>query len=214
MAKLSEIPLERLLSLSWEEKWEICCGGVRDEDESAEVALLLGSLPERAVERALAAAKLYHAGRAGLIIPTGGPLWEYEGRHLTEAQIMQRVLLTEGVPPSAIVPEDEARTTEENMIYGALQMYRTFQRIPDSVIIVTSVTHMKRSIALARALLPRKIRVSMYPAYPLTDHETWMRQEENRKHLDSSLRFHKALVDRGDVEDITIAARSTPSTSS
>ena len=42
-----------------EPKWQICCGDVRDEGGEADAALLLGSLTERAVERARAAAELY-----------------------------------------------------------------------------------------------------------------------------------------------------------
>ena len=202
--KLSEITLDQLLSLSWEQKWQICCSGVRDEGENAEVALLLGSFPERATERAAAAAALYRAGRAGTIIPTGGVLWDDRGERLTEAEIMARVLTGGGVPPEAIVRENEARTTQENMIYGALQMIRTFHRIPDSVIIVTSETHMKRSIALAKALLPRKIRLSMYPSRPATDHAAWISAEINRRHLNDGLRLHKELVDNHDVDDLEI----------
>ena len=204
IVKLSEIALDELYALPWERKWDICCSGIRDEGESAEVALLLGSSSDRAVERAKAAAKLYRDGRVKTIIPSGGVLWDYEGERLSEAEIMTRVLVAEGVPREAIVPENEAQTTQENMIYDTLQMIRNFHRIPDSVIIVTSVTHMKRSMALAKALLPRKIRISMYPSRPAVDHKEWMKNEENRTHLNDSLRFHKRLVDNGDVDDLEI----------
>ena len=202
--RMSEVTLDELYSLSWEQKWRLCCSGIRDDGESAEAALLLGSKPVRAVERALGAAELYRAGRAGIVIPTGGVLWAYEGERLTEAEIMTRVLVSRGVPRGAVVQENEAATTRENMIYGTLQLVRHFGRIPDSVVIVTSVTHMKRSMALAKALLPRKIRLSMYPTYPAADHETWMASEDNRRHLDDSLRFHKELVDCGDADDFEI----------
>ena len=56
--KMSELTPEILQRLSWEQKWNICCSGIRDEGKTAEVALLLGSTPDKAVERALAAAKL------------------------------------------------------------------------------------------------------------------------------------------------------------
>lgn len=203
--KLSELSYNDLSALSWEQKWRICCSGIRDEGETAETALLLGSKPVRAVERALGAARLFLAGRVGTIIPTGGVWWSYEGEQLTEAEIMTRVLVAEGVPRDRIIQENEARTTQENMIYGTLQMIRHVHRIPDSVIIVTSVTHMKRSMALAKALLPRKIRLSMYPTFPSMDHEAWLNMEDNQAHLNDSLRLHKELIEVGDVEDMEIS---------
>ena len=53
--KLSEMTEEALLALSAEQKWQFVCGGVRDGGDSAVVALLLGSRPSYARERALAA---------------------------------------------------------------------------------------------------------------------------------------------------------------
>ena len=202
--KMSELTPEVVQRLTPEQKWEICCSGIRDEGESAETALLLGSRPDRAVERALAAAELYRQGRVRTIIPTGGPKWEYRGELLSEAEIMSLVLRENGVPDEAIVPENEARTTAENMICGTLQMLRHYHRIPDSVIIVTSVTHMKRSMALAKALLPRKIRVSMYPSYPAMDRDEWLRLEDSRTHLDDSIRYHRELIENGDTEDFEV----------
>lgn len=201
---MSELTPEVVQRLTPEQKWEICCSGIRDEGESAETALLLGSRPDRAVERALAAAELYRQGRVRTIIPTGGPKWEYRGELLSEAEIMSLVLRKNGVPDEAIVPENEARTTAENMICGTLQMLRHYHRIPDSVIIVTSVTHMKRSMALAKALLPRKIRASMYPSYPAMDRDEWLRLEDSRTHLDDSIRYHRELIENGDTEDFEV----------
>lgn len=200
--KLSEVSLDELYDLSWERKWHILCDGVRDEGTSAQIALLLGSKPDWAAERALAAAQLYREGRVQKIIPTGGVLWDYEGERLTEAEIMTRVLATEGVPATAIIQENEARTTEENMIYGILQMYRHCPHIPESVIIVTMQTHMKRSMALAKALLPRKIKLSMYPSYPAVSHEAWMNDETHQSHLNSELRYYRKRIEQGDVDDL------------
>ena len=200
--KLSEITPDELANMTLERKWHILCDGVHDEGETAEVALLLGTKPDWAEERALAAAKLYRAGRVRKIIPTGGVLWDYQGDRLTEAEVMTRVLVREGVPLMAIIQENEAQTTSENMIFGCLQMARNFARIPESVIIVTMQTHMKRSMALAKALLPRKIRLSMVPSYPAMSHEEWMNVEINRSHVSSELRYYKKGIEQGDLEDL------------
>ena len=77
--KRSEISKEQMQSLSYVQKWKISCDGVKDAGECAEVALLLGGGPPRAVERARAAATLYKEGRVKTIIPSGGVKWAYHG---------------------------------------------------------------------------------------------------------------------------------------
>ncbi len=202
--KLSEVDQKSLMILSYEQKWHINCSGIKDDGNCAEVALLLGGRPARAVERALAAAQLYREGRVRTIIPSGGVEWEYQGECISEARLMERVLLEEGVPEEAIVLENEARTTIENMIYGTLQISRRYENFVDNVIIVTSNYHMKRSLALAKALLPKKIKISAYPSFPGVEKEEWLETEENRKFLDDGIRLLKELVDEGVVEDADI----------
>ena len=203
--KLSELKEETLNALTDAQKWELICGDIRDDGASAPVALLLGTRPHMAIERALAAAELYRAGRVRYIVPSGGVEWEYEGETISEALFMARILKQEGVPEEAIILENEARTTKENMIYGTLQINRAlrFDKI-DHVIIVTSQVHMQRSIALAKAFLPRKVSVSAYPAMQSVTKEEWLRSEGNVKLLDSSLRLTKDLVDYRVIEDIEV----------
>ncbi len=203
MPRMSEITMEDLKALTDKQKWELICSGVRDDGESAQVGLLLGSKPVRAAERAMAAAELYRQGRVGVIIPTGGVEWDFRGEKLSESGIMSRILMENGVPEEDIIQESEARTTKENMVYAVLQMVRRMDRIPDSVIIITSVTHMKRSLALARALLPRKIRISGYPSYPAQPPDIWLTDPDNQKHVREGVELFKQLVDAGDVEDFS-----------
>lgn len=202
--KLSEIDINTIRALTLEQKWEAACGGVVDDGATAEVALVLGGGPIRAIERALAAAKLYRDGRVKAIIPSGGVEWEHNGEVISEANLMARVLRENGVPDEAIILENEARTTKENIIYGTLQIIRNYKKIVDSVIVVTSVWHMKRGLALAKALFPGKIRVYAYPSYPDGNIEDWLKIEENQKLLTSGLGLLKKLVTFGDVEDVEV----------
>lgn len=202
--KMSEMTPEVIRKLSYEQKWDLCCRGIRDEHKTAEVALLLGTRPGIAEERALAAAQLFREGRVRTIIPSGGVEWDHQGERLCEADIMSRILKAEGVPEAAIIPEREAQTTIENMICGTLQMLRVLRHIPDGVIIVTSVTHMKRSIALAHALLPQKIEVSMYPSFPALSPAEWIRDSFNQKLLDNAFRFCRQLVENSVIPDIEL----------
>jgi uncharacterized SAM-binding protein YcdF (DUF218 family) len=205
MMKLTQVTMEQLASMTWEQKWNFNCGGIRDEGRSASVAILLGGKPIRAVERARGALQLYREGRVKYIVPSGGVRWEYEGETLSECELMTRILIEGGVPEEAIIPENEATTTKENMIYATLQINRkTGLRGFDHIIIVTSQSHMKRSLALARAFLPRKFTVSGYPSYPEQTKEEWLADEENQKILDGAIRLMKGLVDNGIVEDMEI----------
>lgn len=203
--KLSQVSKEQLEAMTWDQKWAFNCGGVCDEGQSAEVAILLGGAPIRAVERARGAVKLWHEGRVKYIVPSGGVKWEYEGETLSECELMTRIMLEGGVPQEAIIPENEATTTKENMIYATLQINRkTGLRGFDHIIIVTSETHMKRSMALAKALLPRKFTVSAYPSYPACTREEWLGDPANREILNKTILLMKGLVDHHIIEDMEI----------
>lgn len=203
--KLSCVEIEKLLEKTPEEKWNFVCGRIKDDGKSADIAILLGGRPVRAIERANAAADLYLAGRVKYIIPSGGVKWEYEDEELSEAELMKRVLVERGVPEEAIFLDNEARTTVENMICATLVINRTVKISKnDSVIIVTSESHMQRSLLLARALLPRKFEISGYPSYPEVSREEWLADEANVRILDSCITLTKILVDSRFVEDIDI----------
>ncbi len=201
--KLSEVTKEYIAQMPFEEKCNFICGNIVDDGMSAPVALLLGGNPNNAIPRAKAAAELYHSGRVSYIVPSGGVKWDFFGEQVSEANYMKRVLMEAGVPEEAIILEDEARTTKENMIFGTLQINRKlkFEKV-DHVIIVTSRSHMKRSIALAKAFLPRKVTVSAYPA----NHEAIIAgmPESEGKWIAKELDLIKGLVDSGLVEDIEI----------
>lgn len=203
--KLSEISLEKFMSMTPGQKWEFNCGGIRDEGETADVAILLGGRPVRAIRRAEATAALYHAGRVKYIVPSGGVKWEHNGEEISEADLMTCVLVKHGVPENVILPDNEARTTKENMICSTLVLNRKigFENI-NSVIIVTSHMHMKRSLALARAFLPRKLEISAYPSYLDEDKAEWIGGDANLEWLDTNILLIKRLVDDRIIEDMEL----------
>ncbi len=203
--KISQTNLETLLARTPAQKWELICGDLVDDGACAPVALLLGTEPIKAIWRAKAAAELYRAGRVQYVVPSGGVKWEYEGEQISEAELMTRVLLTNGVPREAIILENEARTTKENMIYGTLQINRalSFTKV-DRVIIVTSAEHMKRSVALAKAFLPRKAKVLSYAAYPDVPVAEWIAIEANVGFLDHEIKMLRALAQCDLIEDCEI----------
>ena len=201
--KLSELTREDIALMPFEAKVNFVCGSIEDDGMSAPVAILLGGNPNNARPRALAAAELYRSGRVPFIVPSGGVKWEIDGEMISEANYMKRILTENGVPEEAVILENEARTTKENMICATLQINRKlhFEKV-DHVIIVTSRSHMKRSIALAKAFLPRKVTVSAYPA----NHEAVVAgmPESEGKWIAKELDLIKSLVDGGLVEDMEI----------
>ena len=201
--KLSEINVK---SLTPEQLWRIVCGDIADDGASAEYAIILGGRPEVCAARARGAAELYRAGRVKYFIPSGGVEWETsDGKKVIEAIWMKRVLLDEGVPNNAIIVEDNARTTKENMILSSLIMTRKAPSYPHKdVIIVSSVTHLQRAMALAKTFLPRMMKIHLYPVYPDVPVEEWLARENAVKTLKSCIRLTRDLISQGIVEDIEV----------
>lgn len=90
-------------------------------------------------DRVWHAARLYHAGKARMIVPSGG----------NEERATLPLLLDLGVPRQAICLESQARNTEEN----ALLVERLLQELPTTptnrptrILLVTSAWHMRRAL--------------------------------------------------------------------
>ena len=69
LIRLSELSPDKITDLPSEVKFDVLTEGIHDDGESAEVALLLGSLPRKAVPRAETAVRLYQQNRFRYVIP-------------------------------------------------------------------------------------------------------------------------------------------------
>jgi uncharacterized SAM-binding protein YcdF (DUF218 family) len=95
-----------------------------------------------AADRVYKAARLYREGKGNMIIAAGGkqPWSVFEQ---SEAEAMQILLLDFGVPQAAILLESTSRNTREN----ALNTKGLMEEIGcDKALLVTSASHMKRSV--------------------------------------------------------------------
>lgn len=202
--KFSQTDISILSNLDDAQITDIVYSFPTDDASQGDVALLLGSKPKYWKKRASAAAKLYLDGRVKYIVPSGGVEWEYQGETLTEAVGMARILKGMGVPDDAIVLENEARTTVENMICGALQIMRKNPKVgPQKVFIVTSPWHMRRSLALAKSYLPRYMQIAPYASNcPEGSREHWHETEEIAERVKIEVSLLKRFVDQGLIEDI------------
>lgn len=121
----------------------------------------------QAADRVWHAARLYKAGRASVVIPTGS------GDELAVVPL----LLDFGVPQRAIKVEKKARNTEEHVKYVE-ELIRSLPQFKDkdkpSILLVTSAWHMKRSM-----LNFSRCGLEVIPA--ATDHEATLARSQPYK---------------------------------
>ena len=98
-------------------------------------------------DRAMLAADLYKAGKAPVVIASGGN-WRYPAGTDSEAVDMAAVLERFGVPQSAILLEDKSADTAENARFSAAIMQAHHLA---RALLVTSGVHMPRAVATFRA---------------------------------------------------------------
>jgi len=140
---------------------------------------------ESSADRVWYAARLYHAGKAPLLVLSGGSATSVE----TEADAMREFLRDLGVPDSALLLEGRSRTTRENAIYSAeLLRSRGIRR----VLLVTSALHMHR----AKKLFERQgIAVDPAPTdYEARSLSSWQRVLPDAGALEGSGHAIKELV--------------------
>lgn len=98
-----------------------------------------------ATDRYWLAAKLYLAGKAPNIMIAGGNVFDQQGV-LSEAEYAADLLQQWGVPKQAILIEKNSRTTEQNF----KNISQFFPKKASKVLLVTSASHMRRSVWLAK----------------------------------------------------------------
>lgn len=106
------------------------------------------------------AARLYRRGLAEHVIATGG----YTDNGPTEASVMLQVLLEEGVPREAVVLEEQAQNTIQNIAYSKAIMQ---QNGWNTAILVTEPYHIKRA-----TLIANDAGLQVYPS-PAVESPLW-----------------------------------------
>ena len=99
-----------------------------------------------AQERIGMAVSLYNAGMAPRLIISSGYVFA-----LREAEVMKAVAISEGVPPEAIVLEERAANTYENVVFtNAILAAHNWKRIA----LVSSPYHMRRALLTWKKVAP------------------------------------------------------------
>ena len=99
-----------------------------------------------AADRVWHAARLYHAGKAPIVVMSGGA--DLALGPVSEAQSMRDFINDLGVPRAAVLLESGSRNSRENAQFVAVLLK---QRQIDRVLLVTSALHMRRALAHFRA---------------------------------------------------------------
>jgi uncharacterized SAM-binding protein YcdF (DUF218 family) len=99
-----------------------------------------------AADRVWYAARLFHAGKAPLVLLSGGG--DLERQAFSEARAMAAFLQDLGVPAQAIVMEETSRNTRQNAAFSAALLKA---RGIEHILLVTSALHMPRALALFNA---------------------------------------------------------------
>lgn len=95
-------------------------------------------------DRLVHAVSLYKAGKAPLILVSGGGA----PGDRTEAEIMKQTLEVMGVPARVIMRENQSRDTHDNAIYSAILLSG---KGINKILLVTSAFHMARAVPLFEA---------------------------------------------------------------
>ena len=78
---------------------------------------------------------------------------------------MYQAALNLGVPSENIIVENSSQNTVENILFAMIELQRSFWlNNVQTVLLVTTAYHMRRSLAIARYLLPAHITIIPCPA--------------------------------------------------
>lgn len=101
--------------------------------------------PNTSYDRLYQGYRLYQAGKASLIVLSGGSIsWRVQDESATGSELMAKLLRDLGVPEKAIVLEARSRNTHENACNTA-EILR--KRDAECILLATSALHMPRAAA-------------------------------------------------------------------
>lgn len=207
--KLSTLTDEEIRQLALNKKLKFIFSSVGDDGENYDVAIVLGGPINRMEERAAACARLYKTGRVKKVITSGGVKREVScGTLITEAQHLKNLLTAYGVNEEDIILENEARTTNENMICSVIHLSRLVKNAK-KVVIVTSHTHLFRSLLYAKNFLPRFYKIHGYANFNVIknyndESETTNLPSEEIERITKEIIYVKQGITAGFFEDLDI----------
>ena len=165
---------------------------VPDNIFPADLAIVFGMTTwHRPVECAV---NLYRAGTVRRLLFTGG----FNRRiAAVEASEMAREALRSGVPAAAILVEDRASNTAENLIFSRRLIEKTVGLgAIGSILLVAISFHMRRVLMSAQRTFPPQIALgtASYPSVAYSDRD-WFRSERGRRDVASEIQKIQFYLD-------------------
>ena len=191
--------------------------------ESAPCALVLGSTKAH-IYRLPKAVELYKQGKVQKILLSGGAKWEFpsdddfsiaegfpgcaacpEGK-MSEADRMKFTALKMGVSPEDLLLDNLSMTTIENMVCSMVTLEQSVRLYNiQELILVTTSYHMRRSLGLARMLLPKWIRIIPCIAEDRnTRRDNWWKTEVGTKRVHTEIELMIHYIKKGIMDDFEI----------
>ena len=99
-------------------------------------------------DRLLHALRLYRAGKAPVVIFSGGALTPLTGSSMSEARQFLQLAVESGLDSAVVLLEEDSRNTYENALHTHQLLEKSELR---DVLLVTSAMHMRRAAAVFRA---------------------------------------------------------------
>lgn len=202
--KLSNITIDDALNLSNFDKEKIIYSGITNDYVATDVAIILGGPVDVMEHRAYAGYKLYEQGLCKKFIVSGKPKNDTEFGYISEAQTLQKYLINFGVDKEDILLEEEALTTHENMIFACLVINRKIKwQNAKKATIVTSHSHLKRSLILAKMYFPSFVTLYGVHSQDLGEGPgKWYNNDKYAKSGESEVKLLKGLIDKKMCDDI------------
>jgi uncharacterized SAM-binding protein YcdF (DUF218 family) len=172
------------------------------ELQHSDVILVPGASHPQLMERA---AMLYHQGFAPFILPSGGSTPHVEK---TEWEFLKNIGISLGVPPEAILKEDQATNTFENARFS-LDIIQKRGITPSRVILVCKNYHARRALLTYQFTFPSDTIFYVSPVIDKTgvEKDNWFQDENKINYVMNELEkvgkyFRKAIyrIGRNDSE--------------
>ncbi|MFI8575412.1 YdcF family protein [Rossellomorea aquimaris] len=156
---ISELEIEKLTN---SQMTNLLFKDMEDNHENGDCIFCVGS--STAIQYRLPkAVELYHQGRAGKILFSGGAKWN--GSEFSEAHELKCEAMALGVPEEDILTEEISLHTLENVIASLLVLSREFHlHNLQRLLLVTTSYHMRRLHLTLKTYMPDWIDYTLCPA--------------------------------------------------
>ncbi|MBI2052805.1 MAG: YdcF family protein, partial [Candidatus Ryanbacteria bacterium] len=141
---------------------------------------------------------LYKEGYCKYILISGGK--NKTLRNTTEAQWHRNNLVKKGVPENAILLEERASNSLENVIFSKAVIKRFWGRLPKRLIVVCKAFHGRRAIMTLRKNFSKNTEYILQ-LVQTKNHKTrnWWQKTKNRDHIIDEIRKIGEYTLKGDI---------------